>query len=94
MKILDNWHLLREQDKELLSRFTRRELQIMELILRQKGYSEIARELAISYHTVRTHARNITIKSNMSRRELKKRLLLLSVALMENATGEESGESY
>ncbi len=68
---LDNGVLKKNIYKEFIGFFTERELEIIHCISRHCTSSEIANELFISLHTVKTHRKNIFKKANChNRREL------------------------
>jgi len=68
---LDNVKFKKNIYKEFIDFFTERELEIIRCISRHCTNTEIANELFISLHTVKTHRKNIFKKANChNRREL------------------------
>lgn len=56
---------LNRQNREVWSKITRREKQVIQLLVKGKSTAEIAGELFISQHTVISHRKNIRMKLNV-----------------------------
>lgn len=56
---------LNRQNREVWNKITKREKQVIQLLLKGMSTEEIAKELFISHHTVISHRKNIRIKLNV-----------------------------
>ncbi|MDF1549787.1 MAG: LuxR C-terminal-related transcriptional regulator [Bacteroidales bacterium] len=59
--------VLREQNKEQISKLSGTELQVISLLVTSKSEKEIAETLSRSQHTIKTHLKNIRKKLNLNK---------------------------
>lgn len=78
-----------ERERERLGSLTRREIRVLRLVARGASSAEIARDLGVSEHTVRTHLQNLYAKLGVH-----SRVEVVSFAARHALVEIESGEPF